>query len=158
MSGMTLSYRNIKPDEQYADQIWKVEQGYPEWFRSASEVGHKDFDAYLAFWRINCDEIYGLFNNDSLVAVVYLELLSETQLDIHISVIAKVEEPELVRWFESLKRLKAIDGFEVMTGWLMSRNRGLIRIAEKAGFYRTGLVQDFGCHRGRPIRWIQVRA
>lgn len=153
-----LTYRNIKPDEQYAEQIWKVEQGFPEWYRDASRAWHANFDEFLSFWRTNCNEIDGLFDDDILVAAVYLEFLSGIQLNIHVSVLTRVPEPDLVRWFESLKRQKAIDGFTVMTGWLMERNRGMLRVAAKAGFDPTGCTMDYGQSRGKILRWIQVRA
>ena len=155
---MNLSYRNIKPDEQYAEQIWNVEQTAPQWFRDASSVWHKSFDAFLNFWRSNCGEIFGLFDGEELRAVVYLEFLSAIQFNVHVSIVGRVAENDLVRWFESLKRQKAIEGYTIMQGWLVARNRGLIRIAEKAGFLRAGCKMDYGECRWKVIRWVQVRA
>ena len=153
---MALSYRDIKPDKHFAETIWNAEQSAPRWFREASAVWHPTFESYLDFWN-QCGEIFGLFDGETLVACVYLEIIAGVQVNIHISVIGKVRTSELVRFFRSLKNQKAIEGYTIMCGWLLSKNRGLIRIAADAGFSATGLRMDYGKSNGRVLRWVQVR-
>lgn len=151
-----LTYREIRNEEQYAKEIWDIEEAGPQWFTDASHVWTPDFDAFMAFWR-NCGEIWGLFDDDRLMALVYLEFRSPTAVNIHISAIRKLEEAELVRFYKSLVRKKALDGVTVMTAWLLKKNRPLRRVGAAAGFLPTGLRMTFGASRGRALEWIQVR-
>lgn len=151
-----LTYRNIKPEEHWAGTIFLAELKAPQWFKDASAVWHPDIGSFMDFWR-GCGEIWGLFQGDDLAACVYLEFLSPVQVNIHISVLAKVPEKDMIRFFVSLKDQKARDGIEIMTGWLLDRNRGLRRIATEAGFLPTGLVMDYGQSKGKVLKWVQVR-
>jgi hypothetical protein len=152
-----LHYREIRDEEGYADQVWKAEESAPRWFRDAAHVWTPDFDRFIAFWR-NCGEIYGLFDDDRLLAMVYIEYRTLLVVNIHVSVIAKVPEGELERFFVSLMRKKAQEGVQVMTGWVLAKNRGLLRVARNAGFKPNGLKMTFGASNGRALEWIQVRA
>ncbi len=152
-----LTYRQIESEIDFARKIYDSEMQAPRWFRDAFKVWIKSFDEYLIFWK-NCAEIYGLFDDERLLCAVYLEHKSEAYLEIHISVVASCPNKELVRYFASLRRLKRAEGFTAQVGWLASRNRQMLAVAEDAGFHKTGLKMSCG-HTGRTVfTWAQVAA
>ena len=152
---MSLTYRLI--DNAHAETIWTTEQSAPRWFRDAGAAWVATFDEYVELlWTDG--EVWGLFDQDNLVAAVFIESIAPTHINVHVSVIGEVKPDELVRFFVSLKNQKAIEGVTVIVGWLLGKNRGLLRVAEKAGFSVTGLRMLYGVSRSRPMEWIQVRA
>lgn len=154
-----LTYRRIEAEYHWPEIIWTKEETLPGWFKAASRAWMRDLDEFQAFWQ-TCDEIYGLFDDErpaELLACVYLEFLKADELNIHISILAVVDQGELIRFFRSLKNLKAGDGFRRMVGYLVEKNTGLRITAELAGFTATGLTMQYGNYRGRTLKWIEVR-
>lgn len=151
-----LSYSLINNHPDLAQLIWHHEQSSPEWFRSSGAVWHKTFADFETFWKACI--VYGLFDADKLLATVYIEEIQPAVLNVHVSVVEKCEERDLVRFFQSLVRQYAMEGAEVIVGWMTANNRGLRRVAEKAGFSDTGLRMAYGQTRGKVINWIQMRA
>lgn len=152
-----LTYRKINDEPAFARHIWNIEETAPRWYRDA---WHKTYEDFEAFW-LACDEIYGLFDDERLIAAVYLEYLNPEHLilNIHVSVASKARRPsDLVRFFQSLKNEKAMAGVTLMVGWLLKRNRGMLKVARLAGFEPTGLEMSYGSARGKVQEWIQVRA
>ena len=154
---MTLSYRLINNRSDLTRLIWDREELAPRHFQDASAVWHPTFESFETFWR-ECREVVGLLDDDKLLAAVYIEYITPVQVNVHVSVIEKVKEDDLVRFFKSLIRQHAIEGVEVITGWMTTTNRGLRRVAKAAGFYETQLRMIYGQSKGRPIEWIQMRA
>lgn len=155
-----LTYRRIESEDHWPEIIWAKEEALPGWFKAASRAWMRDLAEFQAFWQ-SCDEIYGLFDDErpgELLACVYLEFLKADELNIHISILAEVERGEMIRFFRSLKNLKAGDGFRRMVGYLVEKNTSLRMTAELAGFCSTGLVMRYGNYRGRSLRWLEVRA
>lgn len=150
------TYRQIQNEIEFAHQIWEKEESFPEWFKAASYTWTPDYESFLSFWN-NCGEIYGLFDNDELIAVVYLEFLTKQSVNVHVSVVGKAEAKILERFFRSLLKLKTSDGIKQVSGWIAKQNRALIKIADNAGFKPTGLKMLFGECKGKVITWIEVR-
>lgn len=155
-----LNYRHIQNEpELYARQIWDREEKLPQWYKDASNVWHPTYESFEEFWKKSCREIWGMFNNDDLQACVYLEYLSLISVNIHVSVIAPVNNRDLIRFFTSLKDHKARDGVQMITGWLLAKNRGLIDVARAAGLYPSGARMSYGASsRGKVFEWVQLIA
>lgn len=151
-----LSYRQIQDNTDFAQEIWKIEQAFPDWFKDSNRVWIKTYSDFLEFWA-QCAEIWGLFRRDELIACVYIDFKSKTLVEVHIAVVGKVKPEELVRFFASLKNFKKSQGVEIIIGWMNERNRHLIEIGERAGFCQTGLKMSFGHSGNRVFTWIQVR-
>lgn len=151
-----LNYYHLPNNPTLAREVWNAERDVPRWLKRSSDLWTPTFEAFYGLWK-RCEK-YGLYDNESLAAVVYLELLTDKMLNIHISVIRKVPERDLIRFFESLKVEKAQDGYEIMMGWLLEQNRPMMRVAKKSGFEKTGLVRIEGSIGGRACRWAQMRA
>jgi RimJ/RimL family protein N-acetyltransferase len=153
-----LTYRLINNRLKHLCQIvWDAEQESPAWFRTSGQVWHPTFATFEAFW--NDTEKYGLFDDERLLAVVYIEDIGPGMLNVHCSVLdPKTAERHLIAFFQSLVRKKAVyEGATTIVGWLLDKNRGLRRVIEKAGFYPTGLTMRYGQYRGRVLKWVQVR-
>jgi hypothetical protein len=152
-----LTYAQI--DSNHARVVWNAEQGNPRWFKDAAAVWIETdtLEDFEAFWD-RCREVYGLFDDAKLLAVVFLDYVTDYSIEIHVSVIGDVAEDDLVRFFRSLKNQKATEGVTIMVGWMLARNRPMLRIGEAAGFKQTGLKADCGESRGKVLRWLQVRA
>lgn len=151
-----FTYRRIEDSEtHFIDHVWSIEQTLPEVFRDASRAWTPDIESWREFWG-RC-EVWGLFDGDELGACVYLEPLGPRAVNIHISVLKKCPQTELVRFFRSLTAHKAGEGLVSRTAWILERNRALLRIAELTGYEPTGLKMDFGASRGRLLRWVQFR-
>lgn len=154
---MSLTYRQIQNDKQYRKLIWRTEETFPEWFRNASHAWTPDYKAHVKFWK-SCKEIYGLFDNDRLVCALYIQWLNEKDVNVHVSVIEKINPEKIVRFFASLKRHKRAEGVRGITGWIFEKNRHLLEIGKRAGFFKTGLEMSYGADsKGRVLRWIEVR-
>ena len=141
----------------YAPIIWNAEELAPGWYIAGSHVWTPDFEAFESFLH-NCGEIYGLFDSDGLAAVLYLEFTAPDAVNIHISVLRKIDRDELINFLVEMKERKAREGVKFMQGWVLEKNRGMMAIAEAVGFRRTGARMDFGEYNGRVLRWNQVRA
>lgn len=162
---MSLSYHIINDRLDLRKLIWEREQAAPEWFKAASSVWHPTFESYCEFW--DACEVYGLFRlrttdngqrtiEEKFLACVYIEYLAERDINVHISVVEKCEERELVKFFRSLANHKAERGVVSITGWILAKNRPMRRVGEKAGFLPTGLVMSYGEHKDRVLEWVQV--
>lgn len=136
--------------------IWKIEQSYPEWWRNASAVWTPTFESFMDFWR-NCGEIWGLFEDEKLLACLYVEFITPSETNVHVSVLEKIEPVQLVRFFKSLLKHKQAEGVRVVNGWIAKQNRKLLQIGAEAGFQPTGLKMSYGACKGKVITWIQVR-
>jgi hypothetical protein len=147
------TYRLI--DESYAQHVWDIESTLPRWFTDCRQTWTPDFASYLEWWR-RCREIYGLFEGEDLLAAVMLEYLP-ADVNLHVSVLVRIPESQIIRFFASVKRQKWQDGVKISTCWAYEKNRKLIRIAEAVGYRRTGLRCDQGSARGRVQRWVQLR-
>jgi RimJ/RimL family protein N-acetyltransferase len=152
-----LTYRLINNRPDLCKQVWDNEDNAPEWYRVAGSVWHPTFAVFEAFW--NDTEKYGLFDYESLIAVIYIEDISPGVLNAHVSVLdPKVADRHLIGFIQSLIRKKAMyEGAVTIVGWILDRNRGMRRVAEKAGFYPTGLTMRYGQSRGKVLNWVQMR-
>jgi hypothetical protein len=151
-----VRYQRITQDIHLAREVWNIERDQAAWLVESSEIWHKSLDEFEAFWRGH--EVWGMFADGTLSAIVYLEAVSSKQVNIHVSVVDKVDdEYMLIAFFRFLRELKAGQGYTIQTGWLLKQNRPMLRVAEAAGFSPTGLKMDHGQLRGRVSRWIQVR-
>ena len=150
-----LRYKEIKRDARFAAAIWSKENELPRWFRCASHCWTPDFESFKEFWS-GCAEIYGLFDRSELVAVVYLEL-GELQhsVNIHISVIAKINNSDLIRFFRTLVLQKRADGITDFRAWIFKRNFSLREIAKRTGFRETGLAMSYGQSHGKVLNWLE---
>ncbi len=151
-----LTYRRIETETKYRKTIWIAEQNSPQWFRDASAIWTPTYRSFIEFWR-SCDEIWGLFDGDDLAAVVYLAFEMSWAVNIHVSVVKELPPDEITRFFVSLTRQKREDGVRSFNAWVLSKNRGLLRVAEAAGYRKTGLKMDYGAARGRVLRWVEIR-
>jgi len=151
-----LTYKTINDRADLRELVWLTEQTAPEWFKAANSLWHPTPESFETFWN-NCT-VHGLMDGDDLKAIVFIEHLAPASINVHVSVIEKVEERDLVRFFASLVRLYALEGVTVITGWIVGKNRGLLRVAKQASFEPTGLVMKYGTFRQKPLEWIQVRA
>lgn len=156
-----LTYRRIDQEDKWPELIWAKEAEFPGWFKVASRVWTPDRESFNRFWN-ECDEVHGLFDGDELLACIYLEYIEgdPTALNIHLSVVSDIRfgrAADLIRFFKSLKNLKASEGVRHMEGWFLFRERRLKLLAEAAGFMPTGLVMKFGNYRGKTFEWHQVR-
>lgn len=149
-----LTYRDIKNETDRAAEIWQAEQNLPRWFRDASRAWTPDFESFEKFWS-ECTEIYGLFRAERLLACVYLEI-DGSSVNIHVSVIEKTDESDLVRFFKSLVTKKRLEHIIHMRAWILAKNRFLLKIAREVGFVETGLKMRFGSSNGRVLSWHQV--
>lgn len=151
-----LTYRQIETETRFRKQIWRTEQAAPTWFRDSQAVWTPTYRSFVAFWR-DCREIWGLFDDEKLAAVVYLAFYDDLSFNIHVSVVAKLPEEEIVRFFRSLTRHQTEQGVWSKTAWILKKNRFLMSIAEKSGYRKTGLAMDYGAARGRVLRWVELR-
>jgi hypothetical protein len=156
-----LTYHLINNRPDLTRLIWNREQKAPQFFRDASAVWHPTFADFEAFWQ-RC-EIYGLFDvsgkiADVLLACIYIEHLDPFAINVHISVVDKVPEADLVRFFVSVKNKKAIEGITEITGWILKQNKGMRRTGEAAGFRQNGVTMIYGVSKNRPLVWLQYRA
>ena len=151
-----LTYRLINNRPDLTRLIWDAEQKAPQFFRDASAVWHKTFADFEAFWQ-RC-EIYGLSDDDRLLSVIYIEHIGPFAINVHISVVDKVPEVDLVRFFVSVKNKKAIEGITEITGWILKQNKGMRRTGEAAGFAFNGCRMIYGVSKNRPLVWLQYRA
>ena len=153
---MMLTYRRIETEKAFIKQIWDAEQGFPQWWRDASSVWCPTYESFELFWG-ECGEIHGLFDGERLVACVYLEKLTTGVLNVHISVLEKTSNDDLVRFFSSLRRLKTIEGAPHTTGWVLGRNKYLLNLVKQAGYMPTGLKMSYGASHGKALQWLEVR-
>ena len=141
--------------------VWTAEREAPRWFREASQVWHPTFEAFAEFWE-NCGEIWEFLDSGCETAttrfLVYLEFLQPHSINIHVSVIAPIDNGKLTESLKWLKDKKAADGVTSMVGWLLDKNRGMRKIAEAVGFVETGATMSYGAARGKVLRWRQYRA
>lgn len=153
-----LTYHLINNRPDLTRLIWQREQKAPQFFRDASAVWHKTFADFEAFWQ-KC-EIYGLFetDDDRLLSVIYIEHIAPFAINVHISVVDKLPEADLVRFFVSAKNKKAIEGITEITGWILKQNKGMRRTGEAAGFRPNGATMIYGVSKNRPLVWLQYRA
>lgn len=151
-----LTYRQIETEPKFRKAIWRTERSAPEWFRDSQAVWTPTYRSFVGFWK-DCREIWGLFDDEKLAAVVYLGFYDERSVNIHISVLTKLPEEEIVRFFSSLTRHKDEQGVVNRTAWILAKNRFLLRIAQMSGYRSTGLKLDYGAARGRVLRWVEVR-
>jgi hypothetical protein len=157
---MSLTWERIDGlPNPYAKTVWEKEQQAPRWFREAGNVWTRTFVQFLNLMWLD-HEVYGLFEGEKLVACVYVKHLAPHMINVHVSVIDRVRSDALVRFFRSIRNYKAEQGVTVMIGWLLNRNRGLIRLAREAGFEETGAVMMYGkdTRTGGLLRWMQMRA
>lgn len=152
---MAQSYRTIHKEPHFAKIIWDIERTYPQWWKDADAVWCPTFESFMDFWN-GAYEIFGLFDGEDLAAAVYLELESDTAINIHISIIKKLPDAAIVRFFRSLSLHKASVGIVTQTGYLLDKNRQLLAICADAGYHQTGLAMKYGSSRGRVLRWLQV--
>lgn len=156
-----LTYKLINNRPDLTQLIWDAEQKAPQFFRDASAVWHPTFADFEAFWQ-KC-EIYGLFDvsgkiADVLLACIYIEHIAPFAINVHISVIDKLPEADLVRFFVSVKNKKIIEGVTEITGWILKQNKGMRRTGEAAGFMPNGCVMRYG-KVGKSVGvWLQYRA
>lgn len=143
-----LSYRKIK-HKNFAPLIWQKESELPRWFQRASHVWTPDYESFEKFYN-ECSEVWGLFDDDRLAAVVYLEIEGE-KVNIHVSVLERLPAEKIVRFFRSLVRYKHAEGLRDMRAWILQKNRALLKIARETGFFETGLRMDFG-----GFRWLEL--
>lgn len=152
-----LTYRRIDHEKDHrAEAVWNAEELFPAWYRDASHAWTPDLEAFREFWDRNA-EIWGLFDGERLVAIVYLEQQGPRSVNIHVSILERVDEAEIVRFFRSLTAHKGEEDIIDRTAWILKRNRALVRIAEAAGYVPTGLKLDYGASHGRLLRWVQFR-
>lgn len=139
--------------------VWNNESNAPLWFKEASGVWHPTLEAFEEFWN-NCGEIWVFHDTEDMETkfLVYLEFLQPHSINIHVSVIAPIDNEKLTESLKWLKDKKAADGVTSMVGWLLDKNRGMRKIAEAVGFVETGAKMDYGVARNKVLRWRQYRA
>lgn len=151
-----LTYKLINNRPDLCSLIWDREQKAPQFFRDASAVWTPTFESFVEFWERH--EIYGLFDDDRLLAAIFIEMIAPHHANVHISVIDKLPEADLVRFFISVKNKKVIEGITEITGFILAQNRGMLRTGKAAGFEPTGLVMKYGQSRQKILHWVHVRA
>ncbi len=152
-----LTYKLINNRPDLARLIWDREQAGPQWWRDASRTWTPTFESFKQLWA-DCREIYGLFDDERLLAVIYIAYLGPASINVHISVIDKLPEADLVRFFVSVKNKKVIEGITEITGWILKQNKGMRRTGEAAGFAFNGCRMIYGVSKNRPLVWLQYRA
>lgn len=154
------TYRRIEAEPRFAEYVWNAEQRMPEWFKAASRAWTPTLVSFVEFWK-GCDNIFGLFPDDrpdELLAVIYVETLEVPEaINVHVSVLSEVPHAEIGRFFRSVKALKSAQGVRRMHGWPPRRGKGLLTIAQAAGFEETGLKRLYGNYRGKVLEWVELR-
>lgn len=152
-----MKYRQIQSEPHFAETIWQLEETFPQVFRDASKAWTPTYESFLIFWQ-NCGEIWGLFDDaNNLLAVVYLEFHTDFAVNIHVSVLKRVDSNLIVRFFQSLTRQKYIDGVTDFRAWILEKNRALVKIAHETNYHQTGLKMRFGQSRGKVLNWLEFK-
>ncbi len=141
---------------EIARRVYSLEKNAPRWFVESQSVWVTGEDEFIEFWK-NCAEIFGLFENDELKTLLYIEHKTPEIIEVHVSSVGKTDTNNIVRFFRSLARLKRSEGVKVIRGWILSKNRPMIAVAQMAGFYKTGLRMSFGQAKGKVLRWVEVQ-
>ena len=142
---------------KYAPIIWQAEQKAPSWFKAAASIWIKTYEDFVSFCE-KCDEIWAIFDDEDLAAVVYLEFHTPTFAEVHVSVVKKVSKADIVAFFILLKFQKKLDGIQLFNGWIMAKNKPMLDYGREAGFLPNGLKMKFGNINGKICEWVQVVA
>lgn len=136
---------------RYLPDIWERELVMPKWFQASSFLWTPKFPIFVE-WACDFQEIYGLFDNDKLLACIYLELDKDTAT-IHLSVTEKIEPQIFIDECSKLRNMLFHRGIKYIRGWTLKRNFALVKLMKEIGFRELGFTMDRGQSRGRVLRW-----
>lgn len=146
-----------KTDEifSFAEIIWQKENSLPNWFKNANKIWNENFEEFEEFLR-DCGEIYGLFFENKLCLIVYVEKqFSPDRMNIHLSVIEKIPMKNFIRESETLRTLFLRRGVKKISGWVLKKNIALCALLLKIGFFETGLEMKHGVSHGKVLKWSE---
>lgn len=155
-----MTWREIKKSgevERYISEIWAYESRLPKWYQAARKVWTATEESFAEF-VMSCWEVHGWFDGDKLLALIYFERASETNLLIHLSVIHPIDLDRFASACAELRDRQFSRGFKTIRGWVLRKNRTLMRMLYGIGFRELGLRTDRGVDRGRVFRWELLEA
>ena len=140
--------------------IWRHEQALPSWFVSSSNIWTGTLDEFMSF-ADDCQEIYGLFDDERLAACIYIEKQTDARvIAIHLSVLEKIDTAVFADKLSELRNMMFRRGVKCIRGWTLKKNFGLVRLMTAVGFRGTNFTLAHGEARGRVLKWemMEVRA
>lgn len=159
---MSMTWRDIRQDPdliEHLSAIWRHENATPAWFRMSNNLWTPTYQRYAA-WAHDAQELWGLFDQDELKVVVYIEKQERPDIAvIHLSLPQRLSSDEFVRETTKLRDMLFHRGIRRIRGWALRRNAALLRLMAKIGFQSTMLTMDRSAG-GRVMRWelMEVRA
>jgi hypothetical protein len=145
--------------------IWRYESKLPLWYQAASSCWTRD-EANFTEFALDCWRVYGfykpaeyMFQEDELVALVYLEKLTPEIVNIHLSVLC--QDADLDTFISLCGKIRDQlfeQGVTRIVGWVMKKNFMLARLIGRIGFHETGLRMDRGISHGTILRWECMEA
>lgn len=137
----------------HAASAFAAETTASRWFRAASSIWTPTLESFESFAN-DQGEIFGLFDNGELRLCVYVENGKDPEhLTIHLSVLAKISQDDFVKQCSILRDRLFHRGVKTVRGWMCTKNRPLLTLMQRLGFFSTGLKMDQGVSHGRVLRW-----
>ena len=145
---MDLRVLNPDTDEHLFRQAWKWRLDYPRLVRRWD--GLKHFRQWFALMK--CRVSVGIFT-DRLIAIATLKPDGNGIYEAHVDCERRVDRDALTIALLNIEQVVFTEwkAREIFVG-VISRNCGIIRIAEACGFQRDGIEERVG-----KFRWIRMR-
>ena len=138
--------------------IWERECAMPKWFQASSFLWHPSFAVFVE-WACGFPEIYGLFDGDKLLFVIYLERKAEGRVaEIHLAVLEKMPADAFVAEAATLRNRVFHSGVKYIRAWTLKKNVPLRKLMRAVGFRGDGFMMDRGHHRGQVLTWELLEA
>lgn len=134
-------------------EAFEWEMAFPTFYRDAGVYWRPTFEEALKFYQ-GCHVLYGLFENDEFIGMIFMELWSGRHLNIHLDL--KRGHKITPKVIEQVRDDQFRQGIVSGQVWVLDRNRPLLRILKAAGFDDTGLTMRQGCSHSRVLRWTQL--
>lgn len=135
----------ITTDEDVFKKFWQNDaEKMPAYFQNGTHAFETCWDDFKGFCE-QCDRIYLIDN----VALLYVERRGQ-HANIHFSLVRgeTIDIADLIKI-----RGELFKDFEMIFGWIGSKNRGLKQIIEQCGFHYDGFYMLKGQSHGKVLEW-----
>ena len=153
-----MNFRRLSPveDKTLLREAYLWDQDRPQWYRDMDAVyGPDNFQAYIEAAKGIRRIDVGVFDA-SLIGVFILSERQPSVFDVHVMAKRGASNEILADAAHQIRWQLFAQGAQSISGWIASRNKPLLALANMVGFIRTSLAMLKGTYRGRVINWVQV--
>jgi hypothetical protein len=148
-----MKWRYVKNSEiALLREVYDWEKAFPTFYKDANVYWRPTFEEAREFYS-KCI-LYGLFEEQELVGLIYLEQFGSEHLNANLDLKrGKKIDPEII---EQVRDAQFRRGIKTAQVWVLKRNKPLKKVLEAAGFDETGLTMRQGSSHGRTLHWSQM--